>query len=879
MKQLTDFLFRFNPEPAWIFDRETLRFLAVNEAAVQRYGYTEDEFLGMTIADIRPTEDVPRLMAFLAVERPSPQDAGRWRHRLKSGEIITVEVRAFPLGYMDRPAEIVTTRDATAMQRFEEAEARRLQAEREAAALLAMAGRVARFGGWRVDLLKSAVIWSDETAAIHEVTQTPKTPEAGLVFYIPEHRPIIDAAFRACVDDGIPFDLILQIVTGRGRRLWVRAIGEPERDAKGRIVAVWGAFQDVDELIRARADSEATQKRLSDTLNASAEAFMVLDDRWRFTFLNDAATDLLRRSRDDLMGKTLWEEFPEAVGSGFETGYTHAVRTGEPVSFEEFFEPLDGWFEVRAYPAPDGLAVHFQNITERRRAVEALRASEERFRLVATVTNDVIWDWDFPTDEIWWNEHMEAQFGHGGEISRNADFWARHVHPDDRERVLTRIRAAIAGAATEWSDEYRFLKADASEAHVIDRGLIIRDSAGVALRMLGSMVDVSRRLATEAQLREAQKLEAVGKLTGGIAHDFNNLLTVIIGTAESLTERLSDDAESVMLAEMTAAAAERGAELTSRLLAFARKQPLAPRPTDIARLVNDFDPIMRRTLRDNIDIEVVRGGGLWRAMVDPGQLEAALLNLAINARDAMPEGGRLTIETGNVALDADYARSNDEVVPGQYVMLSVSDSGSGMPGEVVAQAFEPFFTTKEAGKGSGLGLSMVYGFVKQSRGHVNIYSEPGQGTTVRLYLPRAYDGSGVVEAPASLASGLPTGDERLLLVEDDPMVREHVARQLRGLGYVVTEASDGPEALARLAAGEPYDLLFTDVVMPGGMNGRELAQAAHRLRPDLKVLFTSGYTENAIVHHGRLDPGVQLLSKPYRKRDLAERVRRLLDDQ
>jgi signal transduction histidine kinase/ActR/RegA family two-component response regulator len=414
---------------------------------------------------------------------------------------------------------------------------------------------------------------------------------------------------------------------------------------------------------------------------------------------------------------------------------------------------------------------------------------------------------------------------------------------------------------------------------VIDRGLVIREPSGAARRMVGSMSDITARIGMEAQLREAQKLEAVGQLTGGVAHDFNNLLTVIIGTAESLLERLEHDAESVMLAEMTTAAAQRGAELTSRLLAFARQQPLEPKATNIGRLVADFDPILRRTLSEDIDLEVVRGGGLWAAMVDPGQLETALLNLAINARDAMPAGGRLTIETGNVSLDEEYARMNEEVTPGQYVMVSVSDTGTGMPRDVVSRAFEPFFTTKDVGKGSGLGLSMVYGFAKQSRGHVKIYSETGEGTTVRLYLPRAHANQAAAESGPAPSANLASGSERILVVEDDPMVREHVARQLRSLGYHVTEAADGPQALHRLREGERFDLLFTDVVMPGGMNGRELAVAATAVCQDLKVLFTSGYSENAIVHHGRLDPGVQLLSKPYRKRDLADRVRKVLDGQ
>jgi signal transduction histidine kinase/ActR/RegA family two-component response regulator len=377
------------------------------------------------------------------------------------------------------------------------------------------------------------------------------------------------------------------------------------------------------------------------------------------------------------------------------------------------------------------------------------------------------------------------------------------------------------------------------------------------------------------RLRQSQKMEAVGQLTGGVAHDFNNLLTVIIGNSELVADGLRDRPALRNLAEMTVKAAERGAELTSRLLAFSRRQPLDPKPSDINRQIADMDPMLRRTLGEHIEIELVRGGGLWKAMVDPGQLENAILNLCLNARDAMPNGGRLTIETANAHLDAAYAASQSEVEPGQYVMIAVSDTGTGMDAATLERAFEPFFTTKDVGKGSGLGLSMVYGFVKQSRGHVRIYSESGQGTTVRLYLPRA-DGEAQAGAPAAAPAEADRGSGRILLVEDDALVRENAAELLRSLGYDVVPAANGPEALAVLEKGEAFDLLLTDVVMPGGLNGRELAERAHALRPGLLVLYTSGYTENAIVHHGRLDRGVELLAKPYRRQDLAAKVRAVL---
>ena len=381
-----------------------------------------------------------------------------------------------------------------------------------------------------------------------------------------------------------------------------------------------------------------------------------------------------------------------------------------------------------------------------------------------------------------------------------------------------------------------------------------------------------------ARLMQSQRLEAIGQLTGGVAHDFNNLLTVVLGNADLLVEACADDPLKKQAAEMIGEAAQRGAVLTQQLLAFARKQPLAPSAVDINQRVAALDPMLRRTLGEHIEIELVRGAGLWPAMVDAAQLENALLNLCLNARDAMPAGGKLTLETTNAALDQSYADAHADVTPGQYTMVAVSDTGVGIEAQHLARVFEPYFTTKPKGTGTGLGLSMVYGFVKQSAGHVSIYSEPGHGTTVKIYLPRAPAAPGAGHHAGTDAPGaeLRGGVETVLVVEDDDAVRQLACHELRAMGYRVLDAANGAEALRQIERGEPIHLLFTDVVMPG-MSGRELADAARRRRSSLRVLFTSGYTENAIVHHGRLDAGVQLLAKPYRRADLARAVRVALD--
>jgi CheY-like chemotaxis protein len=370
-------------------------------------------------------------------------------------------------------------------------------------------------------------------------------------------------------------------------------------------------------------------------------------------------------------------------------------------------------------------------------------------------------------------------------------------------------------------------------------------------------------------------MEAVGQLTGGIAHDFNNILTVITGTIEILADAVKHEPQLAAITRMIDEAASRGADLTQHLLAFARKQPLEPKETDVNTLIIDTAKLLQRTLGEHVEIESVFEDESCPAIVDPNQLATAILNLALNARDAMPDGGKLIIETGSVVLDENYAGTHTDVRPGRYAMIAVSDTGTGIPAADLDKVFNPFFTSKRPGKGTGLGLSMVYGFVKQSAGHVMIYSEEGHGTTIKMYLPPA-TGALMAAEPASTPA-IAGGHETILVVEDDGLVRNYVLTQLHSLGYATLDTGNATEALAIANRGQPFDLLFTDVIMPG-LNGRQLANEILKVRPGLKVLFTSGYTENAIIHHGRLDEGVLLLAKPYRKSDMAIMIRKALGD-
>ena len=393
--------------------------------------------------------------------------------------------------------------------------------------------------------------------------------------------------------------------------------------------------------------------------------------------------------------------------------------------------------------------------------------------------------------------------------------------------------------------------------------------------------EIARRQATEEALRQSQKMEAVGRLTGGIAHDFNNLLTAIIGNLDLALRRVTAEDRVRTWLSNCRQAAERAATLVQRLLAFSRQHPLEVKSVDINRLLQGMSELLRRALGEVVTIETVLAGGLWKAAVDPNQLENAIINLAVNARDAMAEGGRLTIETANCHLDDHYIeQTGAEIAAGQFVMVAVSDSGSGMSAEVMNRAFEPFFTTKPIGVGTGLGLSQVYGFVKQSGGHIRIYSEAGEGTTIKVYFPRLTGQHDIPAWSARETTATPEsvgGNERVLVVEDDPQVNKLAVETLEERGYRVLSAPDGPTALGMLDAAPQIDLLLTDVVLPNGMNGRQLSDEVLRRRPDIKVLFVTGYTRNAIIHHGRLDPDIDLLTKPFTADALTRKIRQILD--
>ena len=510
-----------------------------------------------------------------------------------------------------------------------------------------------------------------------------------------------------------------------------------------------------------------------------------------------------------------------------------------------------------------------------------LEETERRFKhLVEGVTDYAIYMLDPEGNVINWNPGAERIKGYTREEILGRHFSTFYTEEDRRTELYKfALRSALESGKYE-AEGWR-LRKDGSRfwASVVINAIRAADGQHIGFAKITR--DLTERHAADERARQAQKMEAIGQLTGGVAHDFNNLLMVIIGNLETVERRLGDPAPDLERLRRAASHAMRGARraesLTQRLLAFSRQQPLDPKPLELGRVITGMSDLLRRTLGEHVSVETVLGGGMWRALADPNQLELAVLNLAVNARDAMPNGGKLTIETDNVYLDDKYAATQSEVVPGQYVMLAVTDNGTGMSEETRAKAFDPFFTTKDIGHGTGLGLSQVYGFIKQSRGHVKIYSELGEGTTIKLYLPRAFavleeTGNDTVK---SIQRGSKT--ECILVVEDDPDVRAYSCDTLSELGYDVLAAETGAGGLRLLAEHPGIRVLFTDVGLPGGMNGRQLAEEARRRRPDLKVLFTTGYARNAIVHEGRLDAGVELITKPYTQAALAEKLRDIID--
>lgn len=699
--------------------------------------------------------------------------------------------------------------------------------------------------------------------------------------------------------------------SGAPEKVWLNLDYSPVMDDEGKPAGVIAFVAETTRRVQAETQLERGFETLRQMFEQAPGFIAILaGPEHTFAMVNKAYMQLV--GHRDAVGKPVREALPEIVDQGFIELLDRVRKTEEPyigrgirvlLQREPESEPVERYLDFVFHPVSSaqsnvrGIFVQGHDVTEQRLAEIALRESEERFRLVAESAPVKLWMGDAEGNCIYLNAMLRRFWGVAPEEVPHFN-WLETVHPDDMETLREPYQRAMRDHVP-FSVEVRFRRADGVYRIINTTAQPRFGRHGEFEGMIGVNVDVTeRRQAEEAQqelnatleqrvedeiahrskaenaLRQAQKMEAIGKLTGGVAHDFNNLLQVVSGNLQLLTKDVAGNERAETRVANALDGIGRGAKLANQLLAFGRRQPLEPRVVNIGRLVNGMGDMLRRTIGEGVEVDAMVSGGLWNTLADPGQLENALLNLAINARDAMDGTGKLTIEVGNAFLDDAYAADHPEVEAGQYVVLAVTDTGEGIEPELLHQVFEPFFSTKPHGKGSGLGLSMVYGFVKQSGGHIKIYSERGHGTTVKLYLPRINQSEDVI-SPASAAAAT-GGTETILVAEDDDAVRATVVDMLSELGYRVLTAKDAASALTVIESGAPVDLLFTDVVMPGPLKSTDLVRKARERTPSIAVLFTSGYTENSIVHGGKLDAGVDLLSKPYTREALARKIRQVL---
>ena len=651
----------------------------------------------------------------------------------------------------------------------------------------------------------------------------------------------------------------------------------------GQVGRIYELEYEIQERERVEVALREERDRSQQFLDTAQVLMIALDNAGRITLVNRYACSVLDRTAAELVGRDWLESVPprlrdslrtqlEAVLSGNLPVFEHPVltRSGE--------ERLIEWRNTVLRDDAGVVTGTFSSgadITDRTKAVSALRDAEERMRFALQSANVGIWDQDFSTGTLRWSETLETLYGlKPGTFGGTFDAFADRIHPDDRESVLATIEKART-AGTDFAVEHRIMSPDGAVRWVSGAGRVMHDEHGKAMRAVGISQDATERRTLEAQFHQAQKMEAIGQLAGGVAHDFNNLLTAILGYCELLLTDLDpDDARKADIAEIQKAGLS-AAGLTRQLLAFSRKEIIEPTLLDLNVVVGGMRALLGRLIGEDVKVVFALRPKLAAVMADRGQLEQIILNLAVNARDAMPRGGTLTLETANVELDENYPKTHLAVQPGSYVVLTVTDTGTGMTAAVQARLFEPFFTTKAVGKGTGLGLATVHGIVTRSGGTVNVYSEVGRGTSIKVYFPRAGAIAEAVEAPLEATREV-SAAHTVLVVDDADGLRELTRRLLERQGYTVLVAVDAEEASRLFEENPSIDVLLTDVVMPGA-SGPELTRRLVAQRPGLKVIYMSGYTEDAIVHHEVLNPGIAFLHKPFTSESLGRKIREVLD--
>ncbi|WP_430869177.1 PAS domain S-box protein [Demequina aurantiaca] len=736
--------------------------------------------------------------------------------------------------------------------------------------MLAAASEIAPIGTWSIDLEDELLTLSEQAAAMYgaPVGARPARQEV-LSRLEPADAKLLSDRVDDALARNIPFRIEVRMTPPGGTPRWIVAMGDGVRTEAGIPPRIRGTVQDITIWKQAELSANFESRRLTKITSALPIIVWTATPDGLIDFFNATMASFTGIPVDQLLADG-WRAVvhPEDLGYATER-WERSLDSGERYDVDFRVERADGrylWHQISAYPelGEGGLIVGWLGSAvdidaARTLKVRADELAAERETILESM-NDGVYALDEDYCVVYMNASAEEILGLGRNGLVGRSIW--DAFPDSG---ATPAADVIRGAMSKGIASRITYK-----SVILDKWLdlsVTRNSAGVTVFLR----DITEVKSLGEKLSQSQRLESVGQLTGGIAHDFNNLLTVVLGGADALTddESLSSDAQE--MAEMIGVAATRGAELTHRLLAFARMQPLEPQSVDLAKRLRSLRPLLRRTLGEDVSMMVGPSTGSALAQVDPGQYDNAVLNLCINARDAMPHGGTLSIETVTTTIDETYVTEHAEVAPGSYAVTTVTDSGEGIPPEDLGRLFDPFFTTKETGKGSGLGLAMVWGFVKQSGGHITVYTESGIGTSFKMYLPSA-QAAPEPDPPTSDQIPLQAVSGTILIAEDDDLVRRFAAERLRSRGYDVVEAASGPEAIEALRSLDHIDLLFTDVIMPGGMSGRDLAEAVEELRPGTPVLYASGYTENVILHNGKIDQGVKLLAKPYSARQLFNRV-------
>ena len=855
-------LFEKNPQPMWVYDVKSLAFLAVNEAAVEHYGYSREEFLRMTTADIRPAEDLPALLESVAKSPEGIEKAGRWRHRQKNGSLIDVEITSHDLEWAGRPARLVAVEDITERKQAEEKlrqsqESYRLLVEQSPDAIL-----VHRRG--------TIIFANSSTAALFGASSADELlGRQHLDFVHPNDRDIVKQRIQEFGSDLVSVRRNeTRFLSLDGREIYAEVAARSivyQGEAATQVM-----FSDVSQRKKAEEELRQSEARL-----AAAQAIAHVGD-WSWDIINDELT---------------WSA---------EMFRIYGVSAGEfdlkPVSVARLIHPDDVWLHEKAasdllagklidpyeyrvvrpdgqervvqvlggtVDRDDGVPVRISgvvlDVTERKKAEErfykAFHASPEPITIATAAEGRYI---DVNESFLRVTGHQRAEVI--GRTSAELTFWER---AEDRDTLIEKLNQD--GSVRDLEITFRTKSGELRTA--LDSAELV-DIAGQKC-ILAIFNDITEQRSLEKQLRQAQKMEAIGQLSGGIAHDFNNLLSVIIGYSEVLEESLPEGDPLHKNCQQIRKAGQSAASLTRQLLAFSRQQVLEPRVLDLNAVVVQVEKMLRRLIGEHIDLTTALSPTLGRVKADQGQIEQVIINLAVNARDAMPNGGKLTIETADTDLDQDYLQKHPLHTPGRYVLLTVSDTGVGMDAETQARIFEPFFTTKEIGRGTGLGLATVYGVVKQSGGFIWVYSELGHGTSFKIYLPRTLESMGV-ERPSTSPQSL-RGTETVLLVEDEEALREFTGTALTQSGYTVLTA-ERPDKAIEIASQHqgPIHVLLTDVIMPG-MNGKALAENMFAIRPDIRVVYMSGYT--GFTHPGVVDSNVILLPKPFTREALLHKVR------